>query len=156
MLVGVPDGEGRAACTVLCVEPVFTVKPIPFEPLTYPVRTTSERLASVTLSCDPQAPPCPDDCDAQRCRIVLAAARREIDLLRRGVISEDRFEPGPREPDPPLDPNAAPPTTRMAYAPDPIGKPAELRSELPPDQPAAQTAPLYYVTNLGTLLDVLA
>ena len=98
-------------------------------------------------------------CDARQCRIRLNAARREIDRLRRGF---DHL--GPPPPPPPIDrfeptleivpPGAA---ERKPYAPDPLGKPTALRLPPPPDPAAAVwVANYFHVTNLGTLLDMLA
>jgi len=98
-------------------------------------------------------------CDDRQCRIRLNAARREIDRLRRGF---DHV--GPPPPRPPIErfeptfeivpPGAA---ERKPYAPDPLGKPTVLRLLPPPDPAAAVWVTNYFhVTNLGTLLDMLA
>ena len=95
-------------------------------------------------------------CDDRQCRIRLNAARREIDRLRRGFDHvgppppPGRFEPTIEI----VPPGAA---ERRPYAPDPLGKPTVLRL-LPPPGPAAAVwvTNYFHVTNLGTLLDMLA
>ena len=106
--------------------------------------------------------PAGGECDDRQCRIRLNAARREIDRLRRGF---DHVGPPPLPPPrPPIErfeptfeivpPGAA---ERKPYAPDPLGKPTALRLLPPPDPAAAVWAINYFhVTNLGTLLDMLA
>jgi hypothetical protein len=57
----------------------------------------------------------------------------------------------------PPDTLAAPPTERKAYAVDPPGRPTRLPEPTPPDPDARETIPVWIpVTNLGTLLDILA
>ena len=106
--------------------------------------------------------PAGGECDDRQCRIRLNAARREIDRLRRGF---DHVNPPPLPPPPPqierfeptfeiVPPGAA---ERKPYAPDPLGKPTTLRLPPPPDPTAAVWVTNYFhVTNLGTLLDMLA
>jgi hypothetical protein len=57
----------------------------------------------------------------------------------------------------PPDALAAPPTERKAYAVAPPGRPTDLPDPTPPDPDARREIPVWIpVTNLGTLLDVLA
>ena len=90
--------------------------------------------------------------------MVLDAARREIERLRDRLVFADqdslaRIRGEERAPDP----LSAPPTERKAYAPDPPGKTPEHRDVTPPD-PAELVRVLNYfhITNIATLLDVLA
>ncbi len=99
-------------------------------------------------------------CDPRQCRILLNAARRTIDHLRRGF---DRIgKPDQRvivEAQPPqLDPPTALPPERKAYAVDPVGKPTVPRPAPPPPppEPGATIVSGQHVTNSGTLLDTLA
>jgi hypothetical protein len=107
-----------------------------------------------------------EPCDARQCRLVVNALQREIDRLRRGVDCVDlcpgRLRPAPAErgagvedriPDGP----SSPPAARKAYAPDPLGKPAPA-PEVPPPPPLRIISldNFYHITNLGTLLDLLA
>ncbi len=105
----------------------------------------------------------PGRCDPRLCRIRLHPTEREISHLRHELARlvrppiRDVFEPSRRlpEPDRPPDPLSSPPTKRKAYAPDPIGKPAEPR-EVPPD--VAETLHLINyirITNEGSLIDLL-
>lgn len=104
--------------------------------------------------------------DARQCRLVVNALKREIDRLRRGIdcveIGDARLRSRPvdcemgleaRLPDMPT----SPPAARKAYAPDPLGKPAPA-PEMPPPPPLRIISldNHYHITNLGTLLDLLA
>ena len=101
-------------------------------------------------------------CDRRQCRILLNAARREIDRRRGGLLTAAermlvarRAEPSGAGP--PQVPAASPPTQPKAYAPAPVGKPAVVRGTTPPDPAELVRAINYFhVTNLGTLLDMLA
>lgn len=102
-------------------------------------------------------------CDAIQCRIRLDAAAREISRLRRGLLGAaeaaavSRLVPPPSDSETRPDPLAAPPAKRKAYAPAPIGKPSPPRDAAPVER--AGEIPLinfFRITNMGTLLDVLA
>ena len=107
-----------------------------------------------------------EPCDTRQCRLVVNALQREIDRLRRGVDCVDlcagRLRPPPAEcasgvedriPGGPT----SPPAVRKAYAPDPLGKPAPA-AKMPPPPPLRIIFldNFYHITNLGTLLDLLA
>jgi len=104
--------------------------------------------------------------DARQCRIVVNALRREIDRLRRGIDRVDIRGAVTRAREciaasdagrDPCGPPASPPPTRKAYAPDPLGKVRESAAIPPPPPPRVISIDNYYhITNLGTLLDVLA
>jgi hypothetical protein len=95
------------------------------------------------------------------CRLQLRDAVLEISRLQRGILTagERAFLecPDRRVEDVEPDPRACPPTARKAYAPDPVGKPTVRRDTTPPD-PSEEVRVLnwFHITNLGTLLDVLA
>jgi hypothetical protein len=96
-----------------------------------------------------------------RCRIVVNDLRMLVDRLRNGIDVVDikaRFGPRGIE-DAPLPDPAAPPTrsaTRPIYAVDPIGRVQHVADRLPQDPGPASIDNVPHVTNLGTLLDVLA
>ncbi len=105
----------------------------------------------------------PGRCDPRLCRIRLHPTEREISRFRQELAQavrppiRDVFEPsrGLLELDQPPNPLASPPTERKAYAPDPIGKPAQRR-DTPPDP--AETLHLinyFRITNEGSLIDLL-
>ncbi len=95
-----------------------------------------------------------DECDARRCRLLLGVARRELERLRRPPLEPvDTFERGA---DRPPDLLAAPPQERKAYAPDPLGKPTPPGETPPQAAEVLEAVNHFHVTNLGTLLDVLA
>ncbi len=105
---------------------------------------------------------CPNELG--RCRAALAAARDEIGRLRRELAETRlnngwprRVDPRPSEPVTEPDPRALPPKEPKAYAPDPLGKPTELRDRTPPE-PVEEVRAVGYssITNLGSLLDVLS
>ncbi|MHC4209390.1 MAG: hypothetical protein ACYSWT_06705 [Planctomycetota bacterium] len=95
------------------------------------------------------------------CRNRLRAAVMEISRLQRGILTAGeraQLEPPPRRAeDVPPDPKASPPAERKAYAPDPPGRPPEIKDPTPPD-PAelVRVVNWFHVTNMWTLLDVLA
>ncbi|MHC4949039.1 MAG: hypothetical protein ACYTG1_12405 [Planctomycetota bacterium] len=106
--------------------------------------------------------------DCGGCRQKLNAADREIDRLRSGLAGRIYgaalrrvwfLAPRPVEPvaTAELAPLSAPPADRRPYAPAPLGAVPEHRDPTPPD-PAETVRVInpYHVTNLGTLLDVLA
>ena len=134
-----------------------------FDPVERLIRVHAESLATALRNRQAsETAPASRECDAGQCRIVLNAARREIDRLRRGLVQPaqaDMFQPSPHRlaHDVPPDPKASPPSDRKSYAPDPLGKPTEFRDVTPPD-PAeiVRVVNYFHVTNLGTLLDVLA
>ncbi len=101
--------------------------------------------------------------DPRLCRIRLHPTEREISRFRQEMAHvirppiRDVFEPSRRlpEPDRPPDPLSSPPTKRKAYAPDPIGKPAQPR-ETPPDVAESLHLINYFrITNEGSLIDLL-
>ncbi len=105
----------------------------------------------------------PGRCDPRLCRIRLHPTEREISHLRDELARlarppiRDVFEPSRRllALDQPPDPLASPPTERKAYAPDPIGKPAEPRA-VPPDVAESLHLINYLrITNEGSLIDLL-
>ncbi len=105
----------------------------------------------------------PGRCDPRLWRIRLHPTEREISRFRQELANtvrppiRDVFEPSRRfpEPDRPPDPLSSPPTKRKAYAPDPIGKPAEPR-EVPPDVAESLHLINYFrITNEGSLIDLL-
>ena len=157
-------GRGRnASCPHFTVHTENRFNAVAADPVERLIRVHTESLATAMRNRQArQAAPASQECDARRCRIVLNAARREIDRLRRGVIQPaqaDSFQPSLRSMgvDTPPDPLASPPTGRMSYAPDPLGKPSDFRDVTPPDPAEIVRAMNYFhVTNLGTLLDVLA
>ncbi len=129
------------------------------DPLQRLVRTSTESLAAAMRSRRPvESAAVSQECDARRCRMVLDAARREIERLRDRLVfaEQDRLARNRGEESAP-DPLSAPPTERKAYAPDPPGKTPEHRDVTPPD-PAELVRVLNYfhITNVATLLDVLA
>ena len=67
-----------------------------------------------------------------------------------------RTPPEPRPADPPPETLSAPPTGRKAYAPDPVGKPSVPGDTPPPEVEQVPVLNYLHVTNLGTLLDVMA
>ncbi len=104
--------------------------------------------------------------DHGRCRIAVNALRREIDRLRRGM---DCAELSPREVvEVPCDGEAddvmgsedglaSPAVGRMSYGVSPIGRVPKPEEAL--DPPREAHVPImvnYHITNIGTLLDVLA
>jgi phage-related baseplate assembly protein len=106
-------------------------------------------------------------CDASsgQCRILLDAAQREIDRLRRGTdcvqitssqTSDKPFAPRIVEA-PAVDSHATPPQQRKAYAVDPLGRWLQSPSHdaAPPFPAPPLGLLLLQITNLGTLLDVL-
>jgi hypothetical protein len=111
-------------------------------------------------------PPDRDAClDKGQCRIIINDLEREISRLRRGLDGFERrcIEP-PREVVrtemtdrlPPPSPTAARSEARKPYAPDPLGKPLAI-VEPPPAEPGVSGIENYLrITNLGTLIDVLA
>jgi hypothetical protein len=95
------------------------------------------------------------------CRERLKAAVMKISRLQRGILTagERAFleRPPRRVEDVPPDPKASPPAERKAYAPDPLGKPPEIENPTPPDPAeAVRVVNWLHITNMGTLLDVLA
>ncbi len=132
------------------------------------IQTHRESLATATRNRLARgALPIRFECEAARCRIILNAARREIGRLRQGLLTAaeeslvrrrvDRVELAERPADTPPAPHASPPTERMSYAPDPVGKPSVSREVIPPEPGAELPVENYsHVTNLGTLLDVVA
>lgn len=105
----------------------------------------------------------PTDCPA--CRAHINALEREISRLRRGLERPEPIEhTQPDEPlrphrpddfDRPLDPSVQ---ERRPYAVDPLNLDA-LRGDAPPPADPALVNRIenyYHITNLGTLLDVLA
>ena len=102
--------------------------------------------------------------DAGQCRIIVNDLQREIDRLRRGLDCVDvrlTAEPTAAADDNGLpsaggDSYAVRSAGRKGYAPDPLGKappPSEDASPAPRPRPLANH---FHVTNVGTLLDVLA
>jgi hypothetical protein len=91
------------------------------------------------------------------CRSRLRAAVMEISRLQRGILTAGERSFLRRVEDLPPDPKAAPPAERKAYAPDPPGRPTEFPDPTPPD-PSEQVRVVnwFHITNMGTLLDVLA
>jgi hypothetical protein len=108
----------------------------------------------------------PGPSDARRCRIVVNALRREIDRLRRGIDRVDLCGAATRAREcfaapaagrNPCGPPASPPPARKGYAPDPLGKVREAAAIPPPPPPPVISIDNYcHITNLGTLLDMLA
>jgi len=104
--------------------------------------------------------------DARQCRIVVNALRREIDRLRRGIDRVDVRGAVTRAREciaardagrDPCGPPSSMPPTRKTYGPDPLGKVKEAAAIPPPPPPRVISIDNYYhITNLGTLLDVLA
>ncbi len=105
----------------------------------------------------------PRRCDPRICHIRLHPTEREISHFRQELAHtfrppiRDVFEPSRDwlNLDTPPDPKSSPPTERMSYAPDPIGKPAEPR-EVPPD--VAETLHMinyFQISNEGSLIDLL-
>lgn len=113
-------------------------------------RPTIER----TTACPPT--------DARQCRIWLNEARREIDLLRGGLAvdpatrTEVTRQPDPVRPDQADQVPKDMPEPRRLYAPKPIGEVDLPPRETPPPAQVAAVTSVLQVTNLGTLLDVLA
>ena len=133
------------------MDSISPLNPIPADPIAYPVRVSHERLAAAVRAGKTQEPH--HECEALRCRVVLAAQRREIDRLRGALARAPRA--GEELPAP--DPRASPPAEHKAYAPDPIGKPPVLRESLPPDAPPPVSVLHHeHITNIGSMLDVLA
>ncbi len=92
--------------------------------------------------------------DGRQCRIWLNEAQREIDRLRSSLASPpercDSFEKQPSE---------ATDSTRRIYAPSAIGDVSQMNwreQPPPPPQPAAPALHHFHITNVGSLLDVLA
>ncbi|MDY7109151.1 MAG: hypothetical protein SYC29_11005 [Planctomycetota bacterium] len=107
-----------------------------------------------------------EPCDPRQCRLVVNDLKRTIERLRRGFDCIDLCGTARRgcaigEADARGDrwsaPAPAAPAARKAYAPDPLGKPTPA-PELPPPPPPRFIFldSVYRITNVGTLLDVLA
>jgi hypothetical protein len=107
-----------------------------------------------------------EPCDSRQCRLIINDLQREIDRLRRGFDCVDLYRPrrrsralegleGTRDRCPELPPSGS--AARKAYAPAPLGKPSP-GPELPPPPPLRIIFldNFYHITNLGTLLDLLA
>jgi len=115
----------------------------------------------------PQAPKPVKECTA--CENRLDSAKRTIAQLERGIFPL-RFappQPSPGLPDEqPEPPDREPPVPgvaafqrmeRAAYAPDPLGEPTRADGPPPPPPPpVVDEVNFAYVTNLGTLLDIMA
>lgn len=112
----------------------------------------------------------PDRCDPRLCRIRLYPTEREISHLRHELARlarppiRDVFEPSRRLPEPSRrlpepdrlpDPLSSPPTKRKAYAPDPIGKPAQPRATPPDPAETLHLINYFRITNEGSLIDLL-
>ncbi len=105
----------------------------------------------------------PGRCDPRLCRIRLHPTERELSHLRHELARlarppiRDVFEPSRRfpEPDRPPDPLSSPPTKRKAYAPDPIGKPAQRRATPPDPAETLHLINYFRITNEGSLIDLL-
>ena len=118
--------------------------------------------------------PCQASCSAGRddrqCRIWLNEARREIDRLRQGLDTPPAErcdavhlsnQPPPAEQaggDAPAADGFRRCPSRRLYAPPALGDVSAMTASLPPAPPPAPTplASYLHVTNLGTLLDLLA
>lgn len=108
--------------------------------------------------------PSPPPCETGQCRHALQRAHARISRLE-GLLSAavDALKNRPasvsvenvRLPEP--DTLAAPPTEPRAYAPEPVGTPTEHDDDIPPDeQDRPQRINLFYLTDAGELLNVIA
>ncbi len=103
----------------------------------------------------------PGQRDPRMCRIRVHSTEHEISRFRQELVLRppihDVFEPSRDwlDRDMPPNPISSPPTERMSYAPDPIGKPAEPR-EAPPDVAEVLRLINYFqISNEGSLIDLL-
>jgi hypothetical protein len=101
--------------------------------------------------------------DGRQCRIWLNEARREIDRLRGSLARPpvprcDTVQIGPAWPDTDTCPEVSrSDSARSIYAPPPLGDVSNFQPrELPPPPQVPHVANYFHVTNLGSLLDVLA
>ncbi|MHC4413847.1 MAG: hypothetical protein ACYS0G_01045 [Planctomycetota bacterium] len=137
------------------------------DPLERLIRVHTESLATAMRNRQArEAASVARECDARQGRIVLNAARREIDRLRRGLFRaaeaallrqpvREILIDAPSDPAP--EPRASPPAERKSYAPAPIGQPTVFPDATPPDpSEVVRVVNPFHVTNLGTLLDILA
>jgi len=136
---------------------------------TFAARFVIRPVASVEVRPAHQPRPAAETLDAGQCRIWLNECRREIDRLRAGreVLATRELDPAVQQRaggsvsasrvDGPSGTLADPPTERKLYAVDPLAVMPDPRHPDPVERPPRiRVLNHYHVTNLGTLLDVLA